>query len=102
MICIPRRPPNSSTSPPAISASGAIAATITNAGVTSALAPLTKLPIPCALLGIPAALATIHTPAPGQMLAAAETAASTARVGGECGEKGLWGTRDTSGSRLVG
>ena len=35
-ICSPRRPPNSSTIPPAISASGAIAATITSAGVTNA------------------------------------------------------------------
>jgi hypothetical protein len=46
MICIPRRPPNSSTSPPAISASGATAATITSAGFTSALAPFTNPPIP--------------------------------------------------------
>src|SRR5690349_8227259 len=50
--------------PPAMSASGATAATITKAGVIRACAPLINPPIPDAFFGIPAAFITSSTCGP--------------------------------------
>ena len=65
MIGSPRRPPNSRIRPPAINASGVIAAVIASAGTMSAWAPLMNFPTPSAESGIPAAFLTTSTLRPG-------------------------------------